>query len=364
MSSNVVRQTSISLPQFTNLLSHGAILRDGSTWMLFEVESSSSDQVKSETMSIAYMQFYGSDLTVMTVLKSYTLSEADFRLLLNQFKASNAKESLNRDWAQSNRQDFDQAFRQIQTRITNGSIQKAVPVSLTFSNSGLATASELVNFLSRLVDAPPELHVYGFWNSEFGVLGATPEILFNKVGTTIRTMALAGTRKRDQITPDKNAFLNDPKELKEHNFVVNDICSVLSSIGEVTKSPIQLLQLPSLWHLQTSIVCQSFTEISSDQLMRMLHPTPALGVAPRSAGHSWMSQFPGQERRYIFGAPVCFKLPNRDLCLVSIRNLQWDSEGLILAAGCGVVGESDLEREWQEVNLKKQSVKKLFGLEF
>ena len=91
--------------------------------------------------------------------------------------------------------------------------------------------------------------------------------------------------------------------------------------------------------------------------------TPALGVAPRSAGYEWMKILPGQEGRRRFGAPFAFLDKESCLCLVAIRNIQWDQEGRRIGSGCGIVAASEEPREWRELFQKRQSVKKILGLE-
>ncbi len=40
----------------------------------------------------------------------------------------------------------------------------------------------------------------------------------------------------------------------------------------------------------------------------------------------------------------------------------WDDNGLMMGAGGGIIAESDLEMEWQEVLLKTKSIVRLLDL--
>ncbi|MNL49201.1 chorismate binding enzyme [compost metagenome] len=51
------------------------------------------------------------------------------------------------------------------------------------------------------------------------------------------------------------------------------------------------------------------------------------------------------------------------LCLVAIRNMQWNGQFAMIGSGCGVVAASELEREWRELYQKRLSVKKILGFE-
>ena len=50
------------------------------------------------------------------------------------------------------------------------------------------------------------------------------------------------------------------------------------------------------------------------------------------------------------------------LFLVAIRNIQWDVDKTLLGSGCGIVSESKIEREWNELTLKRKAVKELLHL--
>jgi menaquinone-specific isochorismate synthase len=49
-------------------------------------------------------------------------------------------------------------------------------------------------------------------------------------------------------------------------------------------------------------------------------------------------------------------------CLVAIRNIQWQKTDVQLGSGCGIVPDSRLENEWDELKLKRESVKRMLGI--
>ncbi|HLK13858.1 MAG TPA: chorismate-binding protein, partial [Fimbriimonadaceae bacterium] len=65
-----------------------------------------------------------------------------------------------------------------------------------------------------------------------------------------------------------------------------------------------------------------------------------------------------------FGAPFGLVPPDGAAarCLVAIRNVQWTREGSVIHAGCGVVGPSRLEREWNELGSKLDAIQQALGL--
>ncbi len=263
--------------------------------------------------------------------------------------------------------DYQFAFTDIQNRIRAGTIKKAVPVMFArkdFRADGQGVSlSQKATWLYELLRSSQDgLYLYGFWGTAGGFIGATPEVLFWQRGARVQTMALAGTLPKSQMDL-RLPLAQDPKELHEHQLVVEDILAQLKPLGFVQTGELETIELPTLFHLRTKIQLECRENPDPLELLGRLHPTPALGVAPREAGFDWLRQHPGQERRGVFGGPLLFRLgPDESIALVAIRNVQWDSEGLQVGSGGGVVEGSELQREWLELAQKREAVFKSLGM--
>jgi menaquinone-specific isochorismate synthase len=221
-------------------------------------------------------------------------------------------------------------------------------------------APHIAYFLSRMLSQPANLFPYGIWNTKGGILGATPELLFEKSGNKIRTMALAGTRKDHS---SQRPLLEDTKQVWEHHIVVQDIRDSLSPLGALDIGRLEILQLPGISHLRTPIDMRLHTELSYADIVRHLHPTPALGASPRGAAQEIFRMMDRLYNRRRFGAPFGFVDSNNNgTCLVAIRNLQWEGQQAFLAVGCGVVADSSLEEEWAELDAKESAIRRSLGL--
>lgn len=214
----------------------------------------------------------------------------------------------------------------------------------------------------RLASTSPRMTAYGYSYQNHGLTGATPETLFRSRGRVYETMALAGTRPVDRAAE----LLRDAKELREHRLVVDDIVRRLAPFGNVEVDAIRILELPSIAHLATKI---RFEEVGAEtmsfaDMIRRLHPTAALGVSPRNeAGSRWLREADRGVKRRTFGAP--FGLEREDhsgIALVAIRNLQWNGESVRIGSGAGLLAESRLEREFDELREKREQVKAMFGV--
>jgi menaquinone-specific isochorismate synthase len=159
--------------------------------------------------------------------------------------------------------------------------------------------------------------------------------------------------------------LSDPKEQEEHRIVVEDIREALRDAGTVRIGQTSVLRLPRLAHLFTPIEFQPAHEgFEFGEMVRRLHPTAALGASPRSPeALRWLRESDREDGREMFGAP--FGVQREDgsgLCLVSIRNASWKGTSLRIGSGVGVVAASELTREIEELELKREQTKSLLGL--
>ena len=278
-------------------------------------------------------------------------------------------------WVEPSRGDFDKQWQEIRSGMQARGLQKAVPVVFARTCAELNSQRRL-SILQNLVRLPASLFIYGYWSStlDSGLLGATPEVLFTKIGEEpLETVALAGTRGKSTGPDAGEQLFNDPKERHEHQLVIDDIRSVLEKVGEVAVDETGVVELPTLFHLKTPIRVRLNRPMGMEMLARLMHPTPALGVAPRALGFTEMRRWENTvvDRRQ-YGAPfgAAFEFVDETTghktsiqhVLVAIRNIQWQGDDLVLGSGCGIVPASDPDREWQELSLKRESVKRMLGL--
>lgn len=357
------RQDSITLLDFTNFLDSGALLRYQDQWFLYGGPFQFVEKEKDSMISVFCPHFY--DLEKSSPMRGsehFVLTRVELIKILMQFLDTQTASTGDPapSWQEPNPENFDQSFSRIQQLISQSQIDKAVPV--VFSSAEMEMTSVLkAKLLLKLIDLPTTLYVYGFWDRQEGILGASPETLFIKEGKKLQSMALAGTLpKAGEYREDQ--LLKDKKQLSENQIVVKDIVQQLSMYGTVRVQGPYILELPSLWHLKTDIQVQMETEASPIELMKRLHPTPALGVSPRSFGWRWMQELEKMGERKRFGAPILFQIGDDHwVCLVAIRNLQWLDKNWQIGSGCGLVRQSELEKEWEELHYKRESVKKIFG---
>ena len=265
------------------------------------------------------------------------------------------------EWEPVDGSEFAALFVSAQQAMRRGEFQKVVPV--IFEGGRFVRRDAWRGLFNALPSLPSELWTYGYSYKRHGVIGATPELLFRTDGSGYRTMALAGTRRIDRA----EELYSDAKERREHRMVVDDIVRRLAPFGNLEVEETGLLRLPSIAHLMTPIFFEENAgseRMSFSEMIRRLHPTAALGVSPRTdAGDRWLREADRGVKRRTFGAPFGVEREDHSgLAVVAIRNIHWTGEGLRIGSGAGLLAESVLEREIEELRQKREQVKALFQL--
>jgi menaquinone-specific isochorismate synthase len=262
-------------------------------------------------------------------------------------------------WTAPSRDAYARLFTELATAIARGPLAKAVPVVL---ERGRFARDEphAAGLLAALLDTPDQSLIYGIWNATEGMIGASPEILFGRLDNgRVETAAIAGTYPAERGA----RMAEDAKEVAEHQSVVDDIVEALAPLGPVAVGDRELLCLPDLTHLKTELYLHPRTPVGFAELVQALHPTAALGVAPRSAAPDLLRRLDEGVGRGRLGAPFGVEWPDgRASCLVAIRNVQWRGREVSLGAGGGIIAQSRLDAEWTELELKREAVKRMLGL--
>lgn len=291
------------------------------------------------------------------------VSISDFLFLLKT-RASTEKPDPISTWDSPNATIFAKAFSDLKTKIEAGELQKAVPYAFDHCTSEV-TAQRLVQTLISVLEYAQKTntYIYGTWDALGGILGATPELLFelNNNTQTLKTVACAGTCP---TTPENKKLLESAKDTSEHQFVIDGIKDSMSPLGTVSTGKCYVRSLPNLSHLITPIEVVLHNKTDFITVVRALHPTPALGAYPLEQGKQWLVDYQTMVPRGRFGAPTGFvdQKSGYSVCYVAIRNMQWDESTIRVGAGCGVIKESVLEREWQEILLKLKATKSMLSL--
>lgn len=260
-------------------------------------------------------------------------------------------------WDELEADCFAGVFAEINEMINKGVIEKSVPVATERGKLVSSIGSALSGSMQHLGEP---FYSYGWSRGDSGFCGATPELLFKLDGLSLQTMALAGTAKADE----RVVFAVDGKEIKEHEFVAQTMVAKLSDIGHVERGKRTIIDLGQIVHYHTPIDVQLFADRGIDELIKRLHPTPALGPLPRTK--ETMELLANWRERLncpsCFGAPFGLLRDGGFTSVVAIRGIHWHGDHVAIPSGCGVIEASRLVNEWRELRLKRDAVRAVFGI--
>ena len=192
--------------------------------------------------------------------------------------------------------------------------------------------------------------------------GSTPERLIKKRKSLIQTEAIAGTIKRSNNNKDdkllRKQLKNDSKSLEEHQLVVKEIYDILKKISsniEIVKKP-SVLKLKNIQHLITNIRGKLKQNPSILELVKILHPTPAVSGYPVNDSIKLINKYENHDRGWYAG-PIGWvdKYGDGEFC-VSLRSALIKQKSIQLFSGGGIVLNSNPKDEWEETELKLKTI--------
>ncbi|MCL6434578.1 MAG: isochorismate synthase [Leptolyngbyaceae cyanobacterium HOT.MB2.61] len=219
-----------------------------------------------------------------------------------------------------------------------------------------------VHSLHNLRKLHPDCYIFAISNGKGQhFIGASPERLISLRNRQLVADALAGSAPRGKTTCEDahlaNGLLNSTKEMHEHQVVLEFITRQLCQLGLTPQpSPLRLLQLSNIQHLQTPIQARVPAGIHLLDAVAELHPTPAVAGVPRKVACEHICRYETFERS-LYAAPIGWvdHQGNGEFA-VGIRSALIDGCHARLYAGAGIVAGSDPERELAEVQLKLQAL--------
>lgn len=270
---------------------------------------------------------------------------------------------LSTDREQSQDPDyFKSAVRSALGSIASGELSKIVIAHTTEIRS--AVPFDVIQSLANLRSLHPDCYIFSSSNGKGqNFVGASPERLLSVQNQQLVTDALAGSAPRGANNTEDlhlaNLLLKNRKEKREHYAVSEFVIERLRSVGvKAQQLPLQLLKLSNIQHLWTPIYAHLPADIQPLEIIELLHPTPAVaGVSTNIACDK--IRYYEQLDRSLYAAPLGWvDYDGNCEFIVGIRSALIDGDRAILYAGAGVVSGSNADKEFDEVQLKLQSLLK------
>ncbi len=187
--------------------------------------------------------------------------------------------------------------------------------------------------------------------------GATPEPFLCSQQYDIRTASLAGTRSYNEKDLDLTNW--NKKELQEQEYVTCHIERILDQFkleGFIKTGP-YVAQAGNLLHLRTDFTFPlQLLQSRLPSFVTALHPTPAVCGMDTENALEFIQKIEKHDREYYTGflGPVGFT----DMLnlYVNLRCLKVYKDCVALYVGAGITSDSVPEEEWQETEIKAETL--------
>ncbi len=300
------------------------------TLFLKKIESEYSSKMKVIQTSFDYQK------ASVYILNTFNLIRKDKLVATSTHIDFNFKSNLSRN-------GFIEKVKQIRTDIQNGRFYQLNLTSF---------------FQADKIDSVDSYEIFKYYfnkfNSEFAaflpgneseILCYSPELFLEKKGRTILTRPIKGT---NQVGKQFDDLLKDQKENAELSMIVdllrNDLQSVCVDKVVVTEHRKEL-KLNYLTHTYSEISGE--TDQSLPDILRQMLPAGSISGCPKKESVIAIHEIEDFDRQFYTGCIGWWK--NQDFKLnVAIRSFLNDPDRLTYFAGCGIVFDSDPEKEWEE----------------
>ena len=188
-------------------------------------------------------------------------------------------------------------------------------------------------------------------------LGCTPEIILSGKNGEWHTVALAGTQ------PLQNGELPtewDDKNREEQEYVSFYIRKQLQALGikpaETAPVPVRAGELS---HLKSDFRFPLPDNKKLGDLLKRLHPTPAVCGLPKEETYHFIRENEGHDRSYYSGFIGWLAPEEKSDLYVNLRCMNILPDAFVLYAGGGILASSEAESEWLETEAKMQTMMRL-----
>jgi menaquinone-specific isochorismate synthase len=251
--------------------------------------------------------------------------------------------------------------------------EETVQKSLDAIRSGLISKAVLARTLDVELEEPvdPVDVVAHLWKVNRGsyvflfeptpgstLVGAAPETVATLRDGVFHATAVAGSIRRGDTAREQAELaaklLASEKDRVEQRIALDDMVARLGTVAHQIRSDPQphVLTLDRIQHLETEIRASVPPEIGILDLLRLLHPTPAVCGLPRDSAMAFLAEEEPFERGWYAGPVGLFDAEGNGIFVPSLRMGVSTGSGWRLFAGAGIVEGSVPSAEWEETAIK------------
>jgi menaquinone-specific isochorismate synthase len=274
----------------------------------------------------------------------------------NQPRTSDHDFTILRRQDYPDRSDWDSIMTWALEAFRRAELEKVVLArrsDLTFRDS-----LDAVDLMARLRELTHDCYHFLFQpKGGKAFLGSSPERLISRSGRYVATEAVAGTRPRGDSTEEDeglaDGMLSSEKDRREHELVRQSVAAAMAPLCTSFQQDqnVSVMRLDSRMHLFSSMWGTLNEGVNDADLMRALHPTPAVGGVPTGTAMEAIGHHEPFDRGWYAG-PIGWIGTDSSEFAVGIRSALISRNTLSLYAGAGIVEGSVASDEWDEVEQK------------
>ena len=240
------------------------------------------------------------------------------------------------------------------SKIDNNSIKKVV---VSREKKVEIDNLNLVKTFKDLLKSYANAFVYVWYHPKVGLwFGATPETLLNISNKNFKTMSLAGT----QVFNEDKTVVWKSKELEEQQLVTDFVTSQIKEISTNLKvDKTETVKAGNLLHLRTRVEGKLKQNSSLEELIRALHPTPAVCGLPRLISKQFIVDNEHYNRTFYTGFLGEINLEQKSSLFVNLRCMSIAKNTASIYVGGGITKESIPLNEWEETIAKSKTMLKV-----
>ncbi len=211
----------------------------------------------------------------------------------------------------------------------------------------------IIETFQNLISTYPTAFRYLLFYPKIGLwMGATPEQLVKINQNQFETVALAGT----QLYSENVIWTT--KEIEEQQFVTDYIVNkVKDKVNSLIFTDAKTVKAGNLVHLKSFISGELTPDFQANDLIKALHPTPAVCGLPKEKAIDFILKNEGYNRKYYAGFLGEYNKNNQTDLFVNLRCLEVENDVVNIYVGCGITKDSNPEKEFIETENKSMTMR-------
>lgn len=216
----------------------------------------------------------------------------------------------------------------------------------------------------RMINPSPYMYFLEYEN-DFTIIGTSPEDLLKVKDNNATILPIAGTRKRGKTEEEDNALeeelINDPKELAEHNMLIdlarNDLGRVCEFDSVHLSENMNITRFSHVMHIVSRVEGKLEESKSCIDALKASFPAGTVTGAPKIRAIQLLNEYEEEKRNVYAGAVGYIDFSgNLDMC-IAIRTMFAKKNKIYWQAGAGIVADSKPKLELKEIKNKAAALR-------